>query len=78
MQRSDTSVTDMVGEVLDIGAGVGIMLLPLFATALPGIILLLVLPAVLLAAVAAVPLVLGALLIGPPVLVVRALRRRRG
>jgi asparagine N-glycosylation enzyme membrane subunit Stt3 len=78
MQQSDMSVSEMVGEVVDVGAGVGIILLPLFATALPGIILLLILPAVLLAAVAALPVVIGALLIGPPYLVVRALRRRRG
>jgi hypothetical protein len=66
----------MLGEVVNLSAGLAVLLLPLMITALPGVVLLLVLPAVLLLAIAVVPaLVVGAVL-APPVLLVRYLRRR--
>ena len=58
-------------------AGLAVVLLPLWIIAIPGVILMLVLPAVLLLIAVAVPaLVVGAVL-APPFLVVRAVRRRR-
>jgi hypothetical protein len=76
--RSDDRPTlaEMLGQVVDLSAGLGILLLPLLATALPGVILLLVLPAILLAGAVAVPLAIAAALLAPPYLLVRAARRR--
>lgn len=67
----------MIEEVVDVTAGLGILLLPLLATALPGVILFLVLPAVLLLAVAAAPVALFAAVAVPAYLLVRSVRRRR-
>jgi Flp pilus assembly protein TadB len=69
-------VAGMLGEIIDLSAGLGIILLPLFTIAIPGVLLMLVLPAVLLALVAAAPLVIAGALLGPPYLLVRLLRRR--
>lgn len=68
---------EMLGEIIDLSAGFGIVALPLLVTALPGVVLLLVLPAVLLAGAVLAPLAVLALLAAPPYLVVRALRRAR-
>lgn len=68
------TLVEMLEEVLDLSAGLGIVLLPLFLTALPGAIL--VLPAVLLLAAAAVPVVIGAAILAPPYLIIRFFRRR--
>lgn len=66
---------EMVEEVLDLGAGLAIIGLPLFALSLPGIILFFVLPALLLAAIA-VPLAAVAAVLAAPFLLVRAAIRR--
>ena len=68
---------EMLGEVIDLSSGLAILLLPLYITAIPGIVLLLVLPALLLLAVAAVPVVVAGLVLTPPYLLVRAIRRHR-
>jgi Flp pilus assembly protein TadB len=71
------SFAELVGEVVDLTAGLAIVLLPLFTIAIPGVLLILVAPVILLLVVAAVPaLVVGAVL-APPFLLVRAVRRRR-
>ena len=67
----------MLGEVIDLSAGLTVMLLPLLTTALPGVVLLLVLPVALLALVVAVPAALVAAFLAPPYLLVRGVRRRR-
>jgi Flp pilus assembly protein TadB len=67
---------EMLGQVVDLSAGLGILLLPLLATALPGVILMLVLPAVLLVGAAAVPVAIAGALLAPPYLLVRSIRRR--
>jgi Flp pilus assembly protein TadB len=69
------TLAEMIGQVVDLSAGLGILVLPLLVTALPGVILMLVLPAVLLLVVAAIPLALAAALLAPFLLVRR--RRRR-
>jgi Flp pilus assembly protein TadB len=66
----------MFAEILDLSAGMSIMLLPLLATALPGVLLLLILPAVLLVVAAALPVAVVGALLAPPYLLVRAVRRR--
>jgi hypothetical protein len=71
------SVLEVFGEIANLSAGLSIILLPLFTIAIPGVILMLVLPALLLAAVGLAPLVLGGAILGPPYLLVRLLRRRQ-
>jgi hypothetical protein len=73
---SGRSITALLGEALDLGAGFTVVALPFVATALPGIFLFLVLPVIALAVVAAIPALAGALLLGPPYLAFRALSRR--
>jgi Flp pilus assembly protein TadB len=70
------TLTEMLGEVIDLSAGLGILLLPLLVTALPGVILFLLLPAVLLIGAVAAPVAIAAMLFAPPYLLVRATRRR--
>jgi Flp pilus assembly protein TadB len=71
------SLMEGIGELVDLSAGVGIILLPLFTIAIPGVLLMLVLPALLLALVAAAPVAIAGALLAPPYLLVRLLRRRR-
>ena len=71
------SFAELVGDVIDLMGGLAVVLLPLWTIAIPGVILILVLPVVLLLVAVAVPaLVVGAVL-APPFLVVRAVRRKR-
>jgi hypothetical protein len=65
-----------VEEVLDLSVGFGIILLPLFATSLAGVILFLIAPVVLVLLAAAIPVVLGAALLAPPYLLGRFVWRR--
>ena len=76
-QAESPSLVEMAGEVLDLSAGLGILLLPLWLTAVPGIALFLVLPAVLLLAVTAVPAIVLAAIVAPPYLLIRSILRRR-
>jgi hypothetical protein len=57
-------------EALDVTAGVGILLLPLLTSALPGVILLLVLPVPALVAAASVPMLVAGAILVPPYLIV--------
>src|SRR5919206_4283127 len=66
-----TTLLGMLAEVLDLSAGLTVMLLPLLTTALPGVVLLLVAPAALLALAVAVPATLTVALCAPPYLLVR-------
>jgi Flp pilus assembly protein TadB len=71
------TVGEMLAELIDLSAGAGAALLPALLLAVPGIILFVVLPALLLLAVAAPLAVIGAVIAGPPYLLARWLRRRR-
>jgi hypothetical protein len=66
----------MLEELIDLSAGAGAALMPLLLLAVPGIILFVVLPGILLLALAAPLAVIGAVIAGPPYLVARWLRRR--
>jgi Flp pilus assembly protein TadB len=79
MDRTHETPTlgDVLAEIMDQTAGLTVMLLPLLTIALPGVILLLLAPIVLLAAAVAIPAVLVGALLGPPWLVVRMVRRHR-
>ncbi len=66
------SVSEMLEEMLDVSAGVGVMLLPLLVLAMPGILLVVVPAIVLLALLAPVALVLAVL--AAPYLLVRGMR----
>ena len=67
----------MLEELIDLGVGFGVALLPVLVLAVPGIILFVVLPAILVLAPAAPLAVVGAVVAGPPYLLARWLRRRR-
>ena len=67
----------MLEELIDLTAGVGVALLPVLLLAVPGIILFVALPAILLLAVAAPLAAIGAVIALPPYLLARWLRRRR-
>jgi hypothetical protein len=66
----------MLEELVDLTAGVGVMLLPLLVLAVPGIVLFVVLPALLLLA-AAIPVAIVVAVVAAPYLLVRSIRRRR-
>jgi Flp pilus assembly protein TadB len=68
---------EMLGEVIDLSAGLGVALLPLLVLSVPAIVLFVVLPAILLLALAAPLALIGAVIAVPPYLVARALRRRQ-
>ena len=56
-------------------AGVGILLLPLLTIALPGVLLLLVVPVAALVMAASVPVLVAGAVLVPPYLIVRAVLR---
>jgi len=64
----------MLEELIDLSAGLGVALLPLLLLTVPGIILFVVLPGILLLAVA-VPLAAIGAVIAAPFLLARRLRR---
>jgi hypothetical protein len=68
---------EMVEELMDLSAGFGVALMPVLLLAVPGIILFVVLPGILLLALALPLGVIGAVIAGPPYLLARWLRRRR-
>jgi hypothetical protein len=67
----------MLEEVIDLTVGLGVALLPLLVLSVPAIVLFVVLPAILLLALAAPLALIGAVIAVPPYLVARRLRRRR-
>ncbi len=71
------SFAEMLGDVIDLTGGLAVVLLPLWIIAIPGVILFLVLPVVALLLVAAVPALVVGALVAPPLLLVRAVRRKR-
>jgi len=72
---SDLTLGEMLEEVMNLGVGLGVGLLPLLLLAVPGIILFVVLPAIVLLAPVVLLAAAGALIAGPPYLLVRGLRR---
>jgi hypothetical protein len=66
----------MLGEVVNLSAGLFVLVLPLMIIALPGVFLLLILPAILLLAVVLVPALAVGAVLAPSFLLVRTLRRR--
>ncbi|HEX6021670.1 MAG TPA: hypothetical protein VFZ00_06715 [Solirubrobacter sp.] len=71
------TVLEMIEEVLDLGIGAVVVGLPFLLLSLPALVLFVALPAVLLLALVLPLALVGALLAGPPYLVVRWRRRRR-
>ena len=70
-------ISTVLEELGALGAGLVAALMPVLLLSVPGIILFVLLPAILLL-VLAVPLaVVGALIAGPPYLIARWARRRR-
>src|SRR3954471_633465 len=76
-QPPQATFAEMLGEVMDLSTGLGAALMPVLLLAVPGLILFVLLPAILLL-VLAVPLVaVSAVFAAPPYLLARWLRRRR-
>lgn len=71
------SFAEMLGDVVDLTGGLAIVLLPLWIIAIPGVILILVLPVLLLLVAAAVPALVVGAVVAPPILAVRTVRRTR-
>jgi Flp pilus assembly protein TadB len=76
-QPPHSTLGEMLEELIDLSAGIGVALMPLLLLAVPGIILFVVLPAILLLALAAPLAAIGAVIAVPPYLVARLVRRRR-
>jgi Flp pilus assembly protein TadB len=76
-QPSRSTFGEMLEELIDLSAGLGVALLPLLLLAVPGIVLFVVLPAILLLALAAPLAAIGAVIAAPPYLLAHWLRRRR-
>jgi Flp pilus assembly protein TadB len=76
-QPPHSTLGEMLEELIDLSAGIGVALMPLLLLAVPGIILFVVLPAILLLALAAPLAAIGAVIAAPPYLVARLVRRRR-
>jgi hypothetical protein len=67
----------MLEEVINLSVGLGVALLPLLVLSVPAIVLFVFLPAILLFALAAPLVLVGAVIAVPPCLMARWLRRRR-
>ena len=73
-QSPRPTVGEMLEELIDLSAGLGVALLPLLLLSVPGIILFVVLPAILLLALAAPLAAIGAV-VAAPYLLARRWRR---
>jgi len=71
---TDLTFREMLEEVMDLTVGLGVGLLPLLLLAVPGIILFVVLPAIVLLLPLAALAAAGAVIAGPPYLLARLLR----
>jgi hypothetical protein len=74
-QPTQSTFGEMLEELVDLSAGFGVALMPVLLLAMPGIVLCVVLPAILLLALALPLAVIGAVIAGP-FLLARWLRRR--
>ena len=72
MTDKNTADRRTLDELLELSTGLGILLLPLSAMVVPGLLLFVVLPAALLA----IPFVILAALVLPPVILIRRLLRK--
>ena len=76
-QPSPPTLGEILEDTINLTVGLGIALLPLLLLAVPGIILFVVLPAILLLALALPLAALGAAIAVPPYLLARWRRSRR-
>jgi hypothetical protein len=74
-EPSQSTSGEMLEELIDLTTGFGVAFMPALLLAMPGIVLCVVLPAILLVALAAPLAVIGAVIAGP-FLLARRLRRR--
>ncbi len=72
-----TTLSDLLWEVADLAGGAAVVFLPLLLLAVPSAVLFLLLPALVLLAVAAVPVVVVGIVLVPAYLVTRSLRLAR-
>jgi hypothetical protein len=76
MRPDHPTPMEMFDEASGLMAGLVTILMPLFIIAVPGVLLLLIAPLALVAVAGAIPAVIAAVLLGPPYLLFRAIRRR--
>ena len=76
-QPSAPTFGEMLEDTINLSVGLGIALLPMLLLAVPGIILFVVLPAILLLALALPLAVVGAVISVPPYLLARWLPRHQ-
>jgi hypothetical protein len=76
-QPTHPTFGEMLEELINLSTGLGVALLPILLLAVPSIILFVVLPAILLIALAAPLAAIGAVIAVPPYLLARWMRRRR-
>ncbi len=74
-RRARPTTNELLWEVADLAGGAAVMLLPMLLLAVPGIILFVALPALVLLAVAAAPVVVVGAILVPTYLLVRLVRR---
>jgi hypothetical protein len=77
-RKSSPALGDMLWEVADLLGGAVITFLPLLLIAVPGVVLFVVLPALVLLAVAAVPVVVAGVVLLPAYVPTRSARRALG
>ena len=74
-RRAQPDTDEMLWEVTELAGGAAVMLLPMLLLAMPGIILFVALPGLVLLAVAAVPAVVAGAILAPMYLLTRLVRR---
>ena len=77
MQNSNRPTTsDLLWEVTELAGGAAVMFLPMLLLAVPGILVFVVLPGLVLLAVVAAPVVVAGAILAPMYLLARLVRRR--
>ena len=79
MQKSNRPPTtsELLWEVTELAGGAAVMFLPMLLLAVPGILVFVVLPGLVLLAVAAAPIVVAVAILAPMYLLTRLVRRLR-
>ena len=77
MQQSNRTTSEMLWEVTELAGGAAVMLMPMLLLAVPGILVFVVLPGLVLLAVVAAPVVVAGAILAPTYLLARLVRHRR-
>ena len=74
MQQSNRTTSEMLWEVTELAGGAAVMFLPMMLLAVPGILVFVVLPGLVLLAVVAAPVVVAGAILAPMYLLARLVR----